>query len=65
MLIIFASLSLFERECTLQQQAEDIAKAEGEYKGLKTIEKPRDWDYVIGLYKSKTITAAQAQQRRG
>ena len=55
MLTIFAGLSQFERECTLQRQAEGIAiaKAEGKYKGRKPIEKPRDSDDVIGLYKAK------------
>lgn len=67
MLTIFAGLSQFERECTLQRQAEGIAiaKAAGKYKGRKPIEKPADWDYVIQLYKSKEITAAQAQKRLG
>lgn len=67
MLTIFAVLSLFGRECALQRQAEGItiAKAEGKYKGRKPIDKPLDWDYVIGLYKSKELTAAQAQKRLG
>lgn len=67
MLTIFAGLSQFERECILQRQAEGIAiaKAEGKYKGRKPIDKPRDWDYVIGLYKAKEITASQAQKRLG
>ena len=67
MLTVFAGLSQFERECTLQRQAEGIAiaKAEGKYKGRKPIEKPRDWDYVIRLYKAKEITATQAQKRLG
>ena len=67
MLTIFAGLSQFERECTLQRQAEGIAiaKAAGKYKGRKPIEKPADWDYVIGLYKAKEITAAQAQKKLG
>ncbi len=67
MLTIFAGLSQFERECTLQRQAEGIAiaKAEGKYKGRKPIAKPTEWDYVIGLYKAKELTAAQAQKRLG
>lgn len=46
MLTIFAGFSQFERECTLQRQAEGIAiaKAEGKYKGRKSIEKE------LGLY---------------
>ena len=67
MLTIFAGISQFERECTLQHQTEGIAiaKAEGKYKGRKPIEKPADWDYAIGLYKAKELTAAQAQKRLG
>ena len=67
MLTIFAGLSQFERECTLQRQAEGIAiaKAEGKYKGRKPISKPADWDYVIGLHKAKEITAVQMQNRLG
>lgn len=64
---MFAGLSWFGRECTLPRQAEwiAIAKAEDKYKGRKPIEKPRDWDYVIGLYKAKEIAAIQAQKRLG
>ena len=67
MLTIFAGLSQFERECTLQRQTEGItiAKAEGKYKGRKPIEKPADWDYVIRLYRAKELTAAQSQKRLG
>ena len=67
MLMIFAGLSQFERECTLQRQAEGIAiaKAGGKYKGRKPISKPADWDYVIRLYRAKELTAAQAQKRLG
>lgn len=65
MLTIFAELSQFERECTLQRQAEGIAiaKAEGKYKGRKPISKPADWDYVVRLYREREITATQAQKR--
>lgn len=67
MLTIFAGLAQFERECTLQRQAEGIAiaKAEGKYKGRRPIAKPTEWDYVISLYRAKEITAAQAQRRLG
>ena len=67
MLTIFAGISQFERECSLQHQAEGIAivKAESKYKGRKPISKPADWDYVIRLYKAKELTVAQAQRRLG
>lgn len=63
----YSRLAQFERECTLQRQAEGIAiaKAEGKYKGRRPIAKPTEWDYVISLYRAKEITAAQAQRRLG
>lgn len=67
MLTIFAGLSQFERECTLQRQAEGIAiaKEKGVYKGRKPIEKPMLWDNVIQLYKKHEITGVQARNKLG
>lgn len=67
MLTIFAGLAQFERECILQRQAEGIAiaKAEGKYKGRKSIEKPSNWDEVIKLWKEGEITAVVAQKKLG
>ena len=67
MFTIFAGLAQFERECTLQRQAEGIAiaKAQGKYKGRKPIEKPAQWDYVIGLLDAGELTATQARNRLG
>lgn len=65
MLTIFAGLAQFERECTLQRQAEGIAiaKAEGKYKGRKPIELPDDWKNVIKQWKAGEITARVAQKK--
>ena len=67
MLTIFAGLAQFERECTLQRQAEGIAiaKAEGKYKGRKPIAIPDNWDEVIALWKAGDITARVAQKKLG
>lgn len=65
MLTIFAGLAQFERECTLQRQAEGIAiaKAEGKYKGRKPVDIPANWDAVIAQWKSGEITARVAQKK--
>ena len=67
MLTIFAGLAQFERECTLQRQAEGIAiaKAEGKYRGRKPIDRPDNWDEVIALWKADEITAVVAQKKLG
>lgn len=67
MLTIFAGLAQFERECTLQRQAEGIAiaKAEGKYKGRKPVATPSNWDDVMKLWKAGEITAKTAQKKLG
>ena len=67
MLTIFAGLAQFERECTLQRQAEGIAiaKAEGKYKGRKPVAIPDNWNDVIALWKAGDITARGAQKKLG
>ena len=67
MLTIFAGLAQFERECILERQKEGIAiaKREGRYKGRKPIDRPQEWDSVIGLWKRGEITARQAQKKLG
>lgn len=67
MLTIFAGLAQFERECTLQRQAEGIAiaKSEGKYKGRKPISIPDNWNEVISLWKAGEITARVAQKKLG
>ena len=65
MLTIFAGLAQFERECTLQRQAEGIAiaKADGKYKGRKPLDLPDNWEEVIKLWKAGDITARVAQKK--
>lgn len=65
MMTIFAGLAQFERECTLQRQAEGIAiaKSEGKYKGRQPIAKPSEWDSVYAQWKAGDITARVAQKK--
>lgn len=64
-LTIFGALSELERENTLQRQKEGIAAAKGKGKkfGRPQIEKPKEWDKVIGLWQEGKITAAEAMRR--
>ncbi|MCL2517374.1 MAG: recombinase family protein [Oscillospiraceae bacterium] len=64
-LTIFGALSELERENILQRQKEGItaAKMKGKKFGRPQIAKPKDWDNVIGLWKAKQITAAEAMRR--
>lgn len=65
MLTIFAGLAQFERECTLQRQAEgiQIARAQGKYKGRKPVDLPSNWEEVIRLWKADEISARKAQEK--
>ena len=64
-LTIFGALSELERENTLQRQKEGIvaAKIKGKKFGRPPIDKPKDWDKVIGLWQEKKITATEAMRR--
>lgn len=65
MLTVFGALSELERESTLQRQREGIEAAhlKGKKFGRPRIEKPKDWDRVIVLWKSGEITAVEAMKR--
>ncbi|MBB6215417.1 DNA invertase Pin-like site-specific DNA recombinase [Anaerosolibacter carboniphilus] len=65
MLTIFGALSELERESTLQRQREGIvaARLKGKQFGRPKIDKPKDWDKVIGLWKKGEITAVDAMQK--
>jgi DNA invertase Pin-like site-specific DNA recombinase len=64
-LTIFAALSELERENILQRQKEGIAaaKIKGKKFGRPKIDKPKEWDSVIGLWQEKKITAVEAMHR--
>lgn len=68
MFTIFAGLAEFERECTLQRQAEGIAEAKkrGVYKGRQRIEVDTDTlKCVYDEWKQGNITARTAMQKLG
>lgn len=68
MFTIFAGLAEFERECTLQRQAEGIAEAKkrGVYKGRQRIEVDTDtFKRVYDDWKKGNITARAAMQKLG
>ena len=65
MLTIFAGLYQFERECTLERQAEGIAEAKkaGKYKGRKPIEvDDGKFKKLYGEWKAGRITAVAMQK---
>lgn len=65
MFTIFAGLAEFERECTLQRQAEGIAEAKkkGVYKGRKPIEvNDSEFEKVYNSWKANEITAVKAME---
>lgn len=64
-LTIFGALSELERENTLQRQKEGIsaAKIKGKKFGRPQIDKPKDWDKVIGMWQNGEITAVEAMHR--
>jgi DNA invertase Pin-like site-specific DNA recombinase len=64
-LTVFAALSELERESTLQRQKEGIemARLKGKKFGRPKVEKPKNWDYIITLWKNGTITAVEAMRK--
>lgn len=64
-LTIFGALSELERESILERQREGIAAArlKGKKFGRPRIDKPKNWDKIINLWKSGTITAVEAMNR--
>ncbi len=64
-LTIFGALSELERESTLQRQREGIVAAQlkGKKFGRPKVEKPKDWDRIISLWKKGEITAVDAMQK--
>ena len=62
MITLFAGLAQFEREQTLERQHAGIliAKSKGVYKGRKPIKLPENYNEVMMLWRSKSITARKA-----
>lgn len=67
-LVLFSGLAQFERECTLQRQAEGIAEAKkrGVYKGRKPLEiDAAKFKSLYADWKADKITAAAAYRKLG
>lgn len=64
-LTIFGALSELERESILQRQREGIAAARlnGKQFGRPKIQRHKDWDKVITIWKKGEITAIEAMNR--
>lgn len=67
MITMIGAINQFEREILLERQREgiEIAKRKGKYKGRKRIERPANWDRVIGDYMVRKITAKKAMELLG
>ena len=64
MLTVFGAVAELEREYILQRQREgiEIAKANGVYKGRKSIERS-NFTEVVSLWRSGQITAVEAMKQ--
>ena len=64
---VLGTIAEQERETIRKRQREgiDAAKAKGKHLGRPRIEKPDNWDEVIGEWKNGKITARQAQKELG
>ena len=66
MLTVFGAVAELEREYILQRQREDIAiaKANGVYKGRKSLQPP-EFEKVTAKWRNGQITAAEAMRQLG
>lgn len=67
MLTMIGAINQFERENTLERQAEGIAcaKAKGVYKGRKRIGRPDNWQDVFTRWRRREITGTEAMREAG
>jgi DNA invertase Pin-like site-specific DNA recombinase len=67
MLTMIGAISEFERANMLERQREGItiAKAEGKYKGRKSIDFPDDWEETYNQYKTRKLKGIEAMERLG
>lgn len=65
MLTMIGAINEFERENLLERQREGIAiaKSKGKFKGRKAIEKPKNWEEVYNLYKTRKLSATESMER--
>ena len=64
MLTMIAAIAEFERANMLERQREGIAiaKAEGKYKGRKSIGYPDNWEEIHNKYKNRELTGTKAME---
>jgi DNA invertase Pin-like site-specific DNA recombinase len=64
---IFGSIAEFERNIINQRRIEGIqaAKAKGKHLGRPNIQKPKNWDVIIGKWEAGEITAVKAMEILG
>ena len=64
MLTMIAAIAEFERANMLERQREGIAiaKAEGKYKGRKSIGYPDNWEEIYNKYKNRELTGTKAME---
>ena len=67
MLTMIAAIAEFERANMLERQREGIAiaKAEGKYKGRKSIGYPDNWEEIYNKYKNRELTGTKAMELLG
>ena len=67
MLTMIGAINEFERANLLERQREGIAiaKAEGRFKGRKSIDYPANWEEVYLKWKSRELTGAKAMEMLG
>lgn len=67
MLTMIGAINEFERANLLERQREGIAiaKAEGKFKGRKSIDYPDNWEEIYPKWKSRDLTGAKAMEMLG
>ena len=67
MVTMIAAINEFYRNIQKEHQMEGIAiaKAQGKYKGRKTIDYPENWDEVYNLVLTKKISSKEAMTKLG
>jgi len=67
MLTMIGAINEFERANLLERQREGIAiaKAEGKFKGRKSIDYPANWEEIYPKWKRRELTGAKAMEMLG
>lgn len=67
MLTMIGAIAEFERQNMLERQREGIAlaKANGRYKGRKSVDYPSNWDEIYPKWKKRELTSNKAMEDMG